>query len=305
MTAIGILGARGRMGRAIAAAIEEAARASLAGGADLGDDAGGARAGERRAGRFLGARRARRPISTPRSRAGTPIVVGTTGLDAEHQAAIDAAARTDRRAAGRQHVARRQPARASGRARRRARLGPDWDIEIVEMHHRHKVDAPSGTALLLGAAAGAGPRRRPRRGRATAAATASPAPRDARPYRLRLAARRLGRRRPSGRSSPPRASGSSSATAPKAARSSPAARSRPRSGSPASRPAATRWRTCSGCEPARPSPALRPPPRPVRRDHAGHGRDHRRRASSSIRPRSRGMCRHACADRRRLADRRR
>ena len=36
------------------------------------------------------------------------------------------------------------------------RLGPDWDIEIVEMHHRHKVDAPSGTALLLGAAANAG-----------------------------------------------------------------------------------------------------------------------------------------------------
>ncbi|HEY0116360.1 MAG TPA: 4-hydroxy-tetrahydrodipicolinate reductase, partial [Allosphingosinicella sp.] len=30
---------------------------------------------------------------------------------------------------------------------------PDWDIEIAEMHHRHKVDAPSGTALLLGAAA--------------------------------------------------------------------------------------------------------------------------------------------------------
>jgi 4-hydroxy-tetrahydrodipicolinate reductase len=37
-----------------------------------------------------------------------------------------------------------------------ARLGPDWDIEIVEMHHRHKVDAPSGTALLLGEAAAAG-----------------------------------------------------------------------------------------------------------------------------------------------------
>jgi 4-hydroxy-tetrahydrodipicolinate reductase len=33
------------------------------------------------------------------------------------------------------------------------RLGTDWDIEIVEAHHRHKVDAPSGTALLLGDAA--------------------------------------------------------------------------------------------------------------------------------------------------------
>ena len=37
-----------------------------------------------------------------------------------------------------------------------ARLGPDWDIEILEMHHRHKVDAPSGTALLLGQAAAKG-----------------------------------------------------------------------------------------------------------------------------------------------------
>jgi 4-hydroxy-tetrahydrodipicolinate reductase len=36
------------------------------------------------------------------------------------------------------------------------RLGEEWDIEIVEMHHRHKVDAPSGTALLLGQAVAEG-----------------------------------------------------------------------------------------------------------------------------------------------------
>ena len=36
------------------------------------------------------------------------------------------------------------------------RLGPDWDIEVMEMHHRGKVDAPSGTALALGQAAAAG-----------------------------------------------------------------------------------------------------------------------------------------------------
>lgn len=35
-------------------------------------------------------------------------------------------------------------------------LDPDYDIEIVEMHHRHKVDAPSGTALMLGQAAAEG-----------------------------------------------------------------------------------------------------------------------------------------------------
>jgi 4-hydroxy-tetrahydrodipicolinate reductase len=37
-------------------------------------------------------------------------------------------------------------------------LGPEYDIEIVEMHHRAKVDAPSGTALMLGEAAAAGRR---------------------------------------------------------------------------------------------------------------------------------------------------
>ncbi len=37
-----------------------------------------------------------------------------------------------------------------------AALGPDFDIEIVDMHHRHKVDAPSGTALMLGEAAASG-----------------------------------------------------------------------------------------------------------------------------------------------------
>ncbi|MEO0786780.1 MAG: 4-hydroxy-tetrahydrodipicolinate reductase, partial [Pseudomonadota bacterium] len=37
-----------------------------------------------------------------------------------------------------------------------AKLGPDWDIEITESHHRRKVDAPSGTALMLGEAAASG-----------------------------------------------------------------------------------------------------------------------------------------------------
>jgi 4-hydroxy-tetrahydrodipicolinate reductase len=41
-------------------------------------------------------------------------------------------------------------------ARAAKALGDAYDIEVVEMHHRHKVDAPSGTALMLGAAAAAG-----------------------------------------------------------------------------------------------------------------------------------------------------
>jgi len=36
------------------------------------------------------------------------------------------------------------------------RLGPEWDVEIMEMHHRGKVDAPSGTALALGRAVATG-----------------------------------------------------------------------------------------------------------------------------------------------------
>ena len=54
-------------------------------------------------------------------------------------------------------------------------LDDDFDIEILEMHHNKKVDAPSGTALLLGRAAAEGPRRRSRQALRRAAATASPA----------------------------------------------------------------------------------------------------------------------------------
>ena len=88
--------------------------------------------------------------------AGTPIVIGTTGLTPEHHRAIDAAAKRDRRAADRQHLARRQRAARRWSRRRRGGSGPDWDIEILEMHHRHKLDSPSGTALLLGASANIG-----------------------------------------------------------------------------------------------------------------------------------------------------
>jgi 4-hydroxy-tetrahydrodipicolinate reductase len=87
--------------------------------------------------------------------AGRPIVVGTTGLTGAHQRMIDAAAAK---------VAVLQAANTSlgvnllAHLVREAasRLGPEWDIEIVEMHHRHKVDAPSGTGLLLGRAAAEG-----------------------------------------------------------------------------------------------------------------------------------------------------
>ena len=87
--------------------------------------------------------------------AGIPILIGTTGLTADHHAAIDAAAQripvlqTGNTSLGVTMLAYLVREAAS-------RLGPDWDIEIVEMHHRMKVDAPSGTAKLLGEAAAAG-----------------------------------------------------------------------------------------------------------------------------------------------------
>jgi len=87
--------------------------------------------------------------------AGTPIVVGTTGLGQAHHDLIDNAAariavlQTSTTSLGITLLARLVADAA-------ARLGPDWDIEIVEAHHRHKIDAPSGTALLLGEAAAKG-----------------------------------------------------------------------------------------------------------------------------------------------------
>ncbi len=82
-------------------------------------------------------------------------VIGTTGLGETHLAAIAAAAR---------HAIVVRSGNMSlgvnllaGLVRKTAAtLGLDYDIEIVEMHHRMKVDAPSGTALMLGEAAAQG-----------------------------------------------------------------------------------------------------------------------------------------------------
>ncbi len=86
---------------------------------------------------------------------GTALVVGTTGLRPADLDALATAGAT---------VAVVQAANMSigvnlllGLTRQVASiLGEDYDIEIVEMHHRHKVDAPSGTALALGHSAAAG-----------------------------------------------------------------------------------------------------------------------------------------------------
>lgn len=154
MTAIGIIGCNGRMGRAIRAELN-ARSLAYAGGVDK--DEGDLVA-------LVGTSDVVIDFSSPGALkdnleacmlAKKPVVIGTTGLEDQHHHLIDAAAhsipvlQTGNMSLGVNLIA----ALVENAA---ARLGDDWDIEIVEMHHRHKVDAPSGTALLLGEAAARG-----------------------------------------------------------------------------------------------------------------------------------------------------
>ena len=84
-------------------------------------------------------------------------VVGTTGFAPEDEAAIRAAADAGARIVKSGNMSLGVNLVAALVERAAQTLGPAaFDIEILEMHHRHKVDAPSGTALLLGTAAARG-----------------------------------------------------------------------------------------------------------------------------------------------------
>lgn len=152
MTSIGIVGSQGRMGVVLAAAAAEAGArhcgidkggdiAKLAADADVLVDFSSPAALEATLDACIAAK--------------TPIVVGTTGLEERHHWLIDDAAsdiavlQTGNTSLGVTLLAHLVKEAA-------ARLDADWDIEVVEMHHRMKVDAPSGTALLLGQAAADG-----------------------------------------------------------------------------------------------------------------------------------------------------
>jgi 4-hydroxy-tetrahydrodipicolinate reductase len=167
---IGVIGCGGRMGRMLVAEIAASQECTLSGGCarpgsatvgqDIGELAGvgrlGIAAGDSSEALFRVSAVAidfTAPAATAAHAAlaaelGKPIVIGTTGLSAEQGEAV-------RRAAERVPVV--WAANTSlginlllGLVEQVARrLGPDWDIEIVEMHHRGKVDAPSGTALAL------------------------------------------------------------------------------------------------------------------------------------------------------------
>ena len=82
-------------------------------------------------------------------------VIGTTGLEAAHHAKLDAAARHAVVVqAGNMSLGVNLLTRLTQKVA--AALDADWDIEVIEAHHRMKVDAPSGTALMLGQAAADG-----------------------------------------------------------------------------------------------------------------------------------------------------
>lgn len=165
---IGAGGALGRMGRAVAARVRErddavlAARFDRPGAADGGADAlplsemtdalvasdviidfstGPASAALARA---------------AAARGGPALVIGATGLgEAEEAAIAEASALIPIVKSGNYSVGVNVLAGLVEQAARR--LPPEvWDIEVLEMHHRRKVDAPSGTALLLAEAAARG-----------------------------------------------------------------------------------------------------------------------------------------------------
>lgn len=153
MARIGIIGSNGAMGEALHRVIEQSDHI-FAGGIDKGDDPA-ALADRSDVLIDFSAPAALQANLHAAVGAGIPIVIGTTGLEERHHIAIDEAARavpvlqTGNTSLGVTLLAHLVREAA-------ARLGDDWDIEIVEMHHRRKVDAPSGTALLLGEAAAEG-----------------------------------------------------------------------------------------------------------------------------------------------------
>jgi 4-hydroxy-tetrahydrodipicolinate reductase len=153
MTKIGIIGSKGRMGQALVAAIAEVGHVH-AGGVDQGDDVAALAAASDVLVDFSSPHALEANLAAC-SAAEKPLVVGTTGLEERHHWLIDDAAQdipvlqTGNTSLGVTMLAALVHEAAS-------RLGTDWDIEIVEMHHRMKVDAPSGTALLLGEAAAKG-----------------------------------------------------------------------------------------------------------------------------------------------------
>lgn len=171
MLKLAVFGAAGRMGRAVLSAIFESDDLKLVGAVtELGDKLLGRDAGE-----LVGAASAGVPLTDQRNQGlntaqaavdftlpaateanvracvehGTAIVIGTTGLAERQLEALEKAAHEIPIVYARNmSVGVNVFTELVGRAAKA--LGDAYDVEIAETHHRHKVDAPSGTALALG-----------------------------------------------------------------------------------------------------------------------------------------------------------
>lgn len=172
-----VTGVSGRMGQMLVRVIRESDRARLVGaveraghdwiGRDLGEAMGGAPIGvtvtddplqafaRAQAVIDFTAPAATVEFAALAAQARAVHVIGTTGLSDDDLARIRAAARhAVIIRAGNMSLGVNLLVQLTRRVA--AALDEDWDIEIVEAHHRHKVDAPSGTALMLGEAAAEG-----------------------------------------------------------------------------------------------------------------------------------------------------
>ena len=174
---IAVMGAAGRMGQTLVRAVHEADGLVVAGGTEApGSDAVGRDAGEIAGLGALNAPITDSPIdlianvdgildfTTPdasaefaslAAQARIVHVIGTTGFDQSHEDKFEAAARHATIVkAGNMSLGVNLLVALSEKVAKA--LDADFDIEVMEMHHRHKVDAPSGTALMLGEAAAKG-----------------------------------------------------------------------------------------------------------------------------------------------------
>jgi 4-hydroxy-tetrahydrodipicolinate reductase len=167
-TKIAIHGAAGRMGRSIANVLADDPNGELVAGVDRGDAVGqdlGLLAGRGATGVLVSDdlveafRKAdvvidfSLPVATQgvmeaAARAGVPVVCGTTGLHAEARASLDALAK-EQPVVFAPNYSQGVTALFHLAARAAELLGEGFDAEIVEMHHKLKVDSPSGTAAKL------------------------------------------------------------------------------------------------------------------------------------------------------------
>lgn len=174
---IAVMGAAGRMGRELIRAIAAEPACAISGatevegssavGRDVGELAGIERLGVKVSsdtGAVIADADAIVDFTTPKASAAfarlaartrTAHIIGTTGFDSASEAEIrDAATKTAIVKSGNMSLGVNLLAALTRQVA--AALGNEFDIEIVEMHHRMKVDAPSGTALMLGEAAASG-----------------------------------------------------------------------------------------------------------------------------------------------------